>query len=67
MMELDQAQFHDKRVHLFKETSESSARTWCGLHERWEIWRRPELATICQQCQRLAAAPDAAREGSRDG
>lgn len=48
----DVGRFMDKRIHVFRETTEHGARSYCGLSERAEIWRRADDAPLCAMCAR---------------
>jgi hypothetical protein len=66
------ARFTDKGVHLFKETSDDHAVTYCGLSERGVIWRDPDEDVTCGHCIRhlaervneIGAKVDAIRSGA---
>jgi hypothetical protein len=49
------ARFTDKKVHLFRETSDDHAVTYCGLGERAEIWRDLDADVTCGFCLRRLA------------
>jgi hypothetical protein len=57
---LDTARFTDKQVHLFKEVGTNAARSYCGLGERFGIWREYGQDVTCGACARyLREMPDA--------
>ena len=52
MSDANAGRFVTHAIHLFKETSETGALSYCGLHERWEIWQAPKDGALCQFCAR---------------
>lgn len=49
---METARFTDKHVHLFKETTNNGAETYCGLRERNDIWTDPDSEVTCGRCLR---------------